>query len=628
MKKLIALLLALSMLLGLCACARPDGGDEATQPDAGTEDNGGSTSTGITVVVPEYKDYGRDTVDFDKLVYSRPNMQSVIDGFAAATAAVEANATDVADQIETIRALEAPLSGVRSMYALAQIYNNTDSSVEYWQNEYSYISTNYPRLTRSVEDLLVACARSEHRETFEKDYFGYSLEEYVDGGIYSDEVVALMEQEAALESEYTSISTANVKITYNSSASSDIRWSGTVDEVIAMAKDYYKYDTDSYERCLLAIDVLYEKARLEIEKPLFIELLRIRRHIADELDYDSYSELAYESMGYDYSPAEMLTLLTDIGRYAAPVASDLEHTVFQSYFISNVQPKVSRTAVINTLYEVYSKLGGDYKDAYSYMLQHGLYDVAPSGSNRYDGAFTAYIDDNASPYLFMTSTGFIRDYTTLSHEFGHFLDGYVNYGNDASLSVSEISSQALELLTLTKLKNNIHARYYLYLEYYTMFTYLNSVLLTQSFYSAFEHMAYELSYDDITEERLEKTVEDAFTLVFGNEMYIDGDLSYVTIAHTFLYPFYVESYVSAGLVSLDIFFMESSMTGTAGNGFAVYDALIDRGDDELSFIELLDKVGLDSPFSSGKVKEIADNIYFQIVGKRYYKTGDNGIGAA
>ena len=228
----------------------------------------------------------------------------------------------------------------------------------------------------------------------------------------------------------------------------------------------------------------------------------------------------------------------------------------------------------------------------------------------------------------MTSTGFIRDYPTLSHEFGHFLDGYVNYGNDASLSVSEISSQALELLTLTKLKNNIHARYYLYLEYYTMFTYLNSVLLTQSFYSAFEHMAYELSYDDITEERLEKTVEDAFTLVFGNEMYIDGDLSYVTIAHTFLYPFYVESYVSAGLVSLDIFFMESSMTGTAGNGFAVYDALIDRGDDELGFIELLDKVGLDSPFSSGKVKEIADNIYFQIVGKRYYNTGDNGIGAA
>ena len=102
-----------------------------------------------------------------------------------------------------------------------------------------------------------------------------------------------------------------------------------------------------------------------------------------------------------------------------------------------------------------------------------------------------------------------------------------------------------------------------------MFMFLNSVLLTQSFYSAFEHIAYSLDYDDITEERLKKAVEDAFLLAFGGEMTIKGDLSYVTIPHTFLYPFYVESYVTSGMVSLDIFFKESIRTGNAGDGFAL-----------------------------------------------------------
>ena len=625
MRKLIALLLLLALVFSYSSCSGKNKGNGDTE----TSGSGGSGNTGstLTVVVPEYKDYGRGTVDFSKLIYSRPNMQAIINSFEAVTAQIKDASISASDAIEAIRALESPFADVKSMYSLSQIYNNKNSSVEYWQNEYKYISTNYPRLSKAVEDLLVACAQSADRATFESDYFKYSLEEYVDGGMYSDEVVALMEEEARLESQYTSLSTATVEITYKG-VSSAMDWTGSVDEVTAKAREYFKNDAASYERCLLTIDLLYEQARLKIEKPLLVELVKVRRLIADELGYSSYSELAYESMGYDYSPDEMMALLSEVGKYAAPVASELEYRVFQSYFQTNVQPRVNDVTVINTLYQVYSRLGGDYKDAYSYMLQHGLYDISAGSSNRYSGAFTAYIDNNSSPYLFMTSSGFLRDYTTLAHEFGHFLDGYVNYGEDASLSVSEVSSQALELLTLVKLKNRINAKNYEYLEYYTMFSFLNSVLLTQSFYSAFEHMAYQLEYDEITESRLTKIVDDAFSLIFGDDMDIEADLSYVSIVHTFLYPFYVESYVTAGIVSLDIFFAESSITGRSGDGFAIYEALIHRGDESLGFIDQLEAAGLSSPFAGGKVKEISDNIYFQIVGKHYYKDSSNNIGAA
>ena len=629
MTRLIALLLLLSMLLGLCACAAP-GKDDGEGPADGNLQGGEGNKDEVddpssVIVVPEYKDYGRGTVNFDKLVYSRPSIQSVIDEIDTVTAEVTKNEKTPDEQIALISALESAIETVQTMYSLTEIYRSKDSSAEFWQTEYGYISVNYPKLSQAIENLLEACAASEHRQTFEENYFNYSLEDYLSGSIYTDEVVRLMEEEARLEGEYSSLSTATVEIVYDSVASS-ILWEGTVDEVYAMAREHFKNDDASYERVCLAINLLYENKHMELSIPIYVDLFKVRRLIADELGYSSYSELAYKTLGYDYSGNEMLSLLRDVGTYASPVASELEAAVFSSFFLKNVQPKLKKEALINNLYEIYSKLGGDYKDAYSYMLQHGLYDLSGAEDNRFNGAFTAYIAGNESPYIFMSSSGFIKDYTTLSHEFGHFLDGYINDGNDGSLAISEISSQALELLTMLKIKSEMFSADYQYLEYYTTFTFLNSVLLVQSFYSAFEHLAYSLDYDDITEARLESLVEEAFTLVYGDEMNIVGDLSYVTMTHTVLYPFYVESYVTSGLVSLDIYFKQRY--GNAGEGFALYEALINRGYTDLTFTDRLDAAGLDSPFETGKIKEISNNIYFSITGKNRYKESDNSVDAA
>lgn len=630
MKKLTALILLLCMLVSCASLSAPNK-DDKTPPNVEVEtpsDTPKDPLTQQTIVVPEYKDYGRGTVDFNKFVYSRADIQYILDAFGSLTESVKENGKSADEYIDAMRQLEDPLSTVKTMYALTEIHRSRNSSDEYWASEYEYVSTNYPKLSQAVEDLLVACAKSEHRSYFENNYFGYSLEKYAQGGIYTDEVVELMESEAALEAQYTSLGTNNVEITYDFSVDKNIKWSGTVDEVIAMAKEYHGSNTDNLERSLYMIEFLYEIARMEREKDIYVDLIKVRRLIADELGYSSYSELAYENMEYDYSADEMTDLIKDIGKYASPVAEELESVVFKSYFATNVKPLADRVEVINDLYKVYSRLGGNYADTYSYMLQHGLYDVEYSNSNRYGGAFSTYLDDNSSPYLFMTASGFIGDYTTLAHEFGHFLDGYLNYGEDDSLAMMEISSQALELLTVLKLKNVLHSSEYGYLEYYTLFTFLNSVLLTQSFYSAFEHMVYELSYDEITPAKLESIVDEAFTLVFGENNTFDPDLTTVTITHTALYPFYVESYVSSALVSLDIFFKESSKTGNTGDGFALYESLINRDMKDLSFTERLDEAGLDSPFKDGKIKETANNIYFLIIGKYYYRDSENDVNAA
>jgi len=180
LKKLLALLLALiifsSSLLTLAACGDgtvDDGttpGDGSTDGD-GTEGGDGGTVNGdgengeenkgeekdesTAIVVPEYKDYQRDTVNFDELVYERPDISATIAVFEDLAKKVEENALPVNELIALITESEEPYVKLLSMSSLSHIYHSKDSSNEYWLGEYDYISTNYPAFSQAVEKLLL-----------------------------------------------------------------------------------------------------------------------------------------------------------------------------------------------------------------------------------------------------------------------------------------------------------------------------------------------------------------------------------------------------------------------------------------------------------------------------------------
>lgn len=627
LKRIISLILALTLFLLSSGCKKQVPPDNVPDDNNGENTGNSGTSTAETIVVPTYKDYGRSTVDFDKLVYSRPELTDAIAAFDACAELVKADELSFDKQVENIVALEKIYSNVDTMYTLAQIYARKDTSVTFWQEEYLHLSTGYPAFAKSVEDLLVACALSEHKSAFEEEYFGYSLDEYTDGGDYTDELVALLEQEAMKEAEYSSFSTATVTITYSSLGS--FSFSGTVDEVFKQAEEKFGKDSTQYKNATVVINELYRQKVKELSTPIYVDLIKIRRLIADELGLSSYVDYAYENRDYDYSPADMQQLLKSIGAYVAPVAERLNSVTFTSYFQKNNQPRLSEVEMINALYSVYSGAGSELSDAYSYMLQHKLYDIAPSQQNRYNGAFTAYVEDNNSPFVFMSSTGFMQDYTTLSHEFGHFYDGYVNYGNSASLTLSEVSSQGLEYLTVLRLRSKLKMVDYEYLEYLSMYSTLNTVLLEQSFYAAFEHKAYALDYDKISAKNLNQIANEAFYDIYGQELQAGTNLlQHLIIPHTILSPCYVESYVSSAIPALEIFFLESYRTGESGKGLEAYNTIVHRSSFDVTFIDKLQEAGLSDPFKPETVKSIANLIHYQILGKDYFTETDVLINVA
>ena len=618
MKKLLALLICLSLLVGYCftltACKSDkadtppieDGkNDGVTPPDDVTPPDEPDEPDGPTILVPEYKDYGRGTVNFTDIKYSTPDVAAIISGFDTITAAIKANEIPVEEMIAMIVEMEDDYTNYLTMYTLAEINNSRDSANEVWLEEYTYLSTNQSDFSQAVEDMYVAAAQSEHKDIFESDYFGFSLDDYVDGGIYTDEVVELMAKEAELIAEYNGFSTSTVEITLPNGAK------GTVDEFMA------NVSASDYQGALARYMQYYSVEVTRLTKLLYIELVKVRILLAEALGEESYATVGYGNLGHDYSPEAMMSFLSDI-KDTIDIAGELYYNNF--YHLNyEMEPEVSYVDVVNELYPLFCEMDAEIGDIYAYMLQHGLYDIAPSGGNRLDAAYTTYIQGNNSPFIFMTASERYSDYVTVSHEFGHFTDAFINDGMGASLDLSEVYSQAWSYLMLLRIKDKMNStdalkNNYKYMLHYEMAS-LSDILMYQGYLAAFEHMAHALDYDEVTEEKLMELMKEAQIHTWGYEIPDLQVWDAVLIVHTVEYPFYVQSYCTSLVAAVEIMLLEIAESGA---GLAAYKTLIDReGYEELTFEAQLDRAGIASPLRDGALIEMFEGVYEFITGKSY-----------
>ena len=565
-----------------------------------------SNQTNEQIIIPEINELTRETVNFDDVVYIRPDTENLVTAITRTTDIVEGNEGSYEEQLAAIKTLEEPCSIFNTMYAYLTVKTSQNSADKTWAEEYEALSGEEPRVAEAIEKLYVAVARSEHAERFEEDYFGDGhIEKYSDGGKYTDAAVELLEREAELTAKYSALSSANVKIVYGGI-------SDTYDNTAERLKSTLGEGTKKYKKAIAECDLLFAEAVDEAGAEIFTELLKVRYKIAEAMGYGSYMQYAYELRGHDYTADELNSLINNVAKYVTPVYQALSTSVFGSYFRVTPPIQVTRESVINNLYTVYSSMDTRIADVYEYMLSCGLYDIAGEEKNRMDGAYTVYFHEIEAPFIFATVSGDITDYSTISHDFGHFLDGFINYSVSESLDLAEVSSQALELLTLCELDEIMGNEEYKYLYYSAMQNTLLT-LITQSFYAKLEALAYELEYEDITRDRLDLLVREAAAALHLNPK-IFSSLDKIMIDHLVLYPFYVQSYCTSLTVSLDIFFEECE----DGNGIELYNGLIDEGYGK-TFCEALEDASLDSPFDDDTVKELVDKIYYSIIGSYYFK---------
>ena len=326
------------------------------------------------------------------------------------------------------------------------------------------------------------------------------------------------------------------------------------------------------------------------------KVLLLEEKIAEKLGFDSYDEYAYTVIhARDYSPETIDEYTSMVIEYLVPVYLE---SADEGLWTKYAYYETDKEDMERYLKGVAEKLGGDAKDAYDFMTDYGLYDIERS-ADKMDVSFQTYIKEYEAPFLFIKPQGFSMDLLTYSHEFGHYIDAFVNYNLHSSTDTAEVFSQGLEYLSLIYGDADDEI-----MESLAGLKMLDSlqVYIEQTAMTRFEHLVYAMSPEEVTLEK----VNDTFCSVmkeFGiySEEYDEYyRLSWIDVEHLFEYPFYMISYVVSNDSAMQIYELEKEK---AGSGFKIYEKLLDRSDDE-TFLQMLERAGMSSPFEKERILDV------------------------
>ena len=499
-------------------------------------------------------DYRADIIPFSEMEYVRPDI-----------ALLQATADEISDMVAGSAGRNEITSKLNDFYTLyydfytmesiAGIRSDMDVTDEYYFEEYSYCTSMDATVSRMVDDMLCDCANSDMCAYLDAEYFGGMLgEQYsVDGTFsYTDELVSLFNEENSLISDYR-----------------------------ALYMKMINYDGDMYEK--------YNEEACNI----YIELVKVRKEIAEELDYQCYEDYMAYSYSRDYTPEDLEEYLAAVKEYIVPIYDKAydKGIINEFYELDDL----STESAMEYFDSFVSKLPEQINEARDFMKTYGLYNVSDD-DNVNDNSYNTYLDNYDSPFMFIKTGGSIDDLLTMVHEFGHFCDDYINYNGDYCLDTTETMSQGLEYMLLCYLDDEQTASALTKFKMLdTLYLYINQA----SFYD-FEHRVFDLPDEELTAQNINSIFGDVAE-EYGYYNDSTTALSWIDITHFFEYPFYVISYCISDSAAFSLYNMELEQSGT---GLDMYIRLINDAAN-FSFAELLKKEGMSSPVSVQTVQEIA-----------------------
>ncbi|MBC7503990.1 hypothetical protein H7169_03385 [Candidatus Gracilibacteria bacterium] len=239
--------------------------------------------------------------------------------------------------------------------------------------------------------------------------------------------------------------------------------------------------------------------------------------------------------------------------------------IFAVYDVGAPLGIVDKDFTFDEAYDLHLSVMKDFDaEFYDYslkMIQEERIDVFPRAGKR-GGAYASYRKGEES-FVLLNFTGKLRDVSTISHELGHAIHGYLSQGQeapvyDSALSMAETASIFSEMLLGEKVKSLVTPEEYR--------EYLNerlgdifSTIFRQVQYVAFErdvhtqiHSGSELTYKDLN--ILWRLHQDK---LYGGVVVYDIDAEsesgWSMIPHIFHTPFYCYAYAFGNLLTFALY---------------------------------------------------------------------------
>lgn len=530
-----------------------------------------------------YMDYDRGVesilapVSFSKMKYERPDADALCKAIGDIQVMVE-HGEDAETVLNAFEPVYEDYVWFSTMSQLAYIRYTLDLNDTFYTEENDWCEQQSPLVEQAFEKCYIAMANSDIRDELEKQYFEEDFFDFYDENqIYSnDRVVELMQQEADLQNRYMALQ-----------SDMTISWNGEE----CLVDDLLGDEALEYDDMLAVYRAYYEKYNPQAAD-IFIQLIRVRKNIAQELGYPSYAHFAYSyTYDRDYTPEQ-------VEDYTASIARELSPLYYSAVYSSYDAP-MDTGNVLEKLRDVAYIFGGDIATAYDYMIAYDLYDLSES-SSKMPGSYMTYLSSYEMPFLYVSPTGTIDDLLTASHEFGHFVDGYVNCNTTTSIDCAEIFSQGLEYLTLNRA--DLTEEQFSAL---TVSKIADSLLtfLSQACYAEYEQRVYALDDKELTAENLNEIFNEC-SEEFGMGAYGLEDVigpGWIDIQHFFIAPYYVISYCISNDAALQIYQREAE----TGNGLELYNKLL-ADSSYNTILALMEQANMESPFDKDRAWELAD----------------------
>ncbi len=582
---LLSLLLALSVLLQGCLMPFPSDRfdyltEETTEPTKPT-DRGEPAEADSYLPYDEFprpEEAELEPVAFADMEYTRPDAAALCKALGELEKLVK-NGGSFDEVGAAFEAAYSDYSLFNTMDSLSYIRHTIDLNDEYYETENNWCEEQSPLIEQALEKCYIAMGQSDLRDRLEEEYFTEGFFDFYDENqIYSnDRVVKLMQKDNDLQAQYMALQSDQT-----------IEWNG--EEVLY--EDIIGDESLDYDSYLMAYQLYYNKYNPQVGE-IFAEMIRTRNEIARELGYDTFADFAY-SYYYDrdYTPEEAEDYLSDIAAELAPM-------YFYAVYGAQSTTPCSTDEVLDLFEKTVYRFGGEFATSYEFMQAYDLMDITDS-SSKMPGSYVTYLSSYQMPFLYVSPTGKLDDLLTCCHEFGHFVDGFVNCNGTSSIDCNEIFSQGLEFLSLSRAELDDDER-----EALTISKVADSLMtfVSQAAYAEFELRAYALPDDQLNTEGLNALFLECME-EFGQSYTGMEDIiapGWIDIQHFLIAPYYVISYCVSNDAALQIFQLEEEN----GTGLETYRALMSTSSGN-TILALLEENGMESPFEPGRVEELAD----------------------
>ena len=549
---------------------------------------------------------------FSQIEYKRPDIDGVKTRVAALTQALKAATNfDAADnaflEFENISA------EVHTIIAVARIRHDIDTRDAFYDNEVAFADEAVPELQEYQQNFIRALLDSPFRAQFEEKYPKvYFKNAELELKTFSPEIIPELQRENALTTEYTKLV-----------ASAQIEFEGGSYTVAQMGP--FKLDLDDSRRLAAwqAEGGFYRDNAQKLDE-LYDELTHLRDSMGKKLGYDGYTQLGYDRMTRNcYTSEDIQHFRAAVRRYLVPVADQIYRRQaerlgkpYPMSFADNAlefrsgNPKPTGTpddilAHGRAFYHELSPQTGEFIDV---MLNNEFMDVL-SRPGKSGGGYCAGLLSVKLPFIFANFNGTSADVETITHEAGHAFAFWL--GRDVmppectvpTLEACEVHSMSMEFFAWPWASGfyGEDTRKFQYAHLSGALTFIPYGTMVDHF----QHVVYEKP-DMTPEER-----HDVWRRLLAQYMpwvRVDDEIPFYGQGqgwqrqiHIYQMPFYYIDYCLAQTIALQFW---ERMQRDVPSAWQTYMDYTSRAG-TMTFTELLDAAGLDSPFGEACLLRVA-----------------------